>query len=160
MGQLVYTMFISNNCTLFHLWRKENLVKHQKVSKYYETDCSAILLPLDANFRSNSHNHPSNNTPSIQLFCWLSYWHGKNLTFLKQQGFDDSTMINTDWYLITSSNQYCTASCSNFTLTFLIWVGMLCWLHICKIFQTCQRYECFSIYCWIIELVVRILSKY
>ena len=33
------TMFISNNRTLFHLWRKENLVKHQKVSKYYETDC-------------------------------------------------------------------------------------------------------------------------
>ena len=37
--QLVYPMFISNNRTSFHLWWKENLVKHRKVSKYYETDC-------------------------------------------------------------------------------------------------------------------------
>ena len=39
MRQLVYTMFISNNCASQHLWRKENLVKHQRVSKYYENDC-------------------------------------------------------------------------------------------------------------------------
>ena len=32
-------MFISNNRASFHLWGKENLVKHRKVSKYYETDC-------------------------------------------------------------------------------------------------------------------------
>ena len=42
-------MFISNNCTSFHLWRKENLVKHQKISKCYENDCSLVTsggLPL------------------------------------------------------------------------------------------------------------------
>ena len=39
MRQIVNTMFISNNCPLFHLWWKENFAKHQKVSKYYETDC-------------------------------------------------------------------------------------------------------------------------
>ena len=38
--QLVYTIFVSNNRTSFHLWRKENLIKHQKASKYYETTCS------------------------------------------------------------------------------------------------------------------------
>ena len=32
-------MFISNNRASFHLWRKENLVKQQKVSKYYANDC-------------------------------------------------------------------------------------------------------------------------
>ena len=32
-------MFVSNNRTSFHLWWKENLVKHGKVSKYYQTDC-------------------------------------------------------------------------------------------------------------------------
>ena len=37
--QLTYTMFISNNHTPFHLWWKEHLVKHQRVSKYYENDC-------------------------------------------------------------------------------------------------------------------------
>ena len=43
MRQLVYTMFISNNGASFHLWWKENLVKHWKVSKYYETDCSKTI---------------------------------------------------------------------------------------------------------------------
>ena len=37
---VVYIMFMSNNRPSFHLWWKENLVKHRKVSKYYETDCS------------------------------------------------------------------------------------------------------------------------
>ena len=31
-------MFITNNHASFHLWGKENLVKHQKVSKYYDHD--------------------------------------------------------------------------------------------------------------------------
>ena len=38
--QLIYTTFISNNRALFHLWWKWNLVKHQRVSIYYENDCS------------------------------------------------------------------------------------------------------------------------
>ena len=33
-------MFITNNHDSFHLWWNENLVKHQKVSKYYDQDCS------------------------------------------------------------------------------------------------------------------------
>ena len=32
-------MFLSNNGTSFHLWWKDNLVKHQKVSRCYENDC-------------------------------------------------------------------------------------------------------------------------
>ena len=39
VGLLVYTMFISNNRATFHLWWKENFVKHQKVSEYHENDC-------------------------------------------------------------------------------------------------------------------------
>ena len=35
-------MFISNNHAWVYLWRKKNLVKHQKVSNYYETDCRNI----------------------------------------------------------------------------------------------------------------------
>ena len=38
MRQLVHTVFVSNNRASFHLWWKENLVKHQEVSKYYEND--------------------------------------------------------------------------------------------------------------------------
>ena len=37
--QLVYTMFISNNCPSFHLLWKKNLVKDWEISKYYKTDC-------------------------------------------------------------------------------------------------------------------------
>ena len=40
MRQLVYTMFVSNSRASFHLWCKENLLKHQKVPKYYESNCS------------------------------------------------------------------------------------------------------------------------
>ena len=32
--------FTSNNRASFHLWWKENLFNHQKVTKYYEHDCS------------------------------------------------------------------------------------------------------------------------
>ena len=53
MKQLVYTMFISNNCTSFHLWGKENLVKHQKVSKYYENYCGSNLTTGDS--RTGDH---------------------------------------------------------------------------------------------------------
>ena len=37
-------MLISNYWTSFHLWSKETLVKHQKVSKYLETN------PLQTSF--------------------------------------------------------------------------------------------------------------
>ena len=37
--QLAYTMFITNIHASFQLWWKENLVKLQKVSKYYDHDC-------------------------------------------------------------------------------------------------------------------------
>ena len=40
----MHTMFINNNHASFHFWWKENLVKHQKVSKYYENDCRLIRI--------------------------------------------------------------------------------------------------------------------
>ena len=53
-------MFITNNRPSFHLWGKENLVKHQKLSKYYENDCLQNFLLLfmsllTAKFVKNSH---------------------------------------------------------------------------------------------------------
>ena len=44
MRQLVHTMSLSDNGPSFHLWWKENLVKHREVSKYYETDCGSRIL--------------------------------------------------------------------------------------------------------------------
>ena len=56
--QLLYTMFVAKNRASFNLW-EENLVKHQKVSKY-ENDClqNFILLfmtLLTAPIVTNSH---------------------------------------------------------------------------------------------------------
>ena len=48
--KLVDIMFISNNCTSFHLWWKVYLVKHHKVSKYYENGCSTVLCLSNINF--------------------------------------------------------------------------------------------------------------
>ena len=60
MRQLVYTMFLSNNRPSFPLWWKQNLVKHQQVSKYYVNDClqNFVLLfisLLPTKFVKNSH---------------------------------------------------------------------------------------------------------
>ena len=44
MSQLLYTIVISNIPASFHLWRNENLVKHQKVSKYYAIDYRLKIL--------------------------------------------------------------------------------------------------------------------
>ena len=58
--QLLYTMFISNNLPFFCLWWKENLVKHRKFWKYYQTDYLQnmfllFLFLLTNNFVENSH---------------------------------------------------------------------------------------------------------
>ena len=44
LRQLVYTVFLGNNRAWFHFWGKENLVKQQKVLKYYENDCLQIFF--------------------------------------------------------------------------------------------------------------------
>ena len=45
--QFVYTMFICNNHTSFHLWLKEKLAKHQKVLKYYKNLMSTPFYFFD-----------------------------------------------------------------------------------------------------------------
>ena len=44
MRKLEYTGFISNCRTSFHLCGNNNLVKHQKVSKYLENNCPQNFL--------------------------------------------------------------------------------------------------------------------
>ena len=58
--QLVYTMFISNNCPSLPLWWKENLIRHQQVSKYYGNDSLQNFLLdfmslIPTKFVRNSH---------------------------------------------------------------------------------------------------------
>ena len=42
----IYTKFIINNHALLHLWWRENLLKHPKVSKYYDKDFILNLFVL------------------------------------------------------------------------------------------------------------------
>ena len=42
--QLVYTMFITNYRVLFHMLWKENLVKHEKFSTYFENKCLQFFI--------------------------------------------------------------------------------------------------------------------
>ena len=63
LRQLVYITFVSNNRASFHLRRKENfkkfqILKHQKVSKYYENDRRILLVAF------------GNDCQSTRLF-WL-----------------------------------------------------------------------------------------
>ena len=46
MRQLVYTMFISNNRTSFHLWRKENFLKHQKVKILKHQNIMKVVVEI------------------------------------------------------------------------------------------------------------------
>ena len=50
-------MFISNNWASFHLWWKEILVKHVKVSKYFENDCRLLVK-----------NHKVERVKSVKFF--------------------------------------------------------------------------------------------
>ena len=48
---------MSNNHPSFHLLWKENLLKHQKFSKYYETDCTSafdVISFVTYNFWDNT----------------------------------------------------------------------------------------------------------
>ena len=55
-------MFISNDCTFFHLWWKKNLVKHQKASRSYEMviDCYTIQISY----------HNWNIWARFKIQCW------------------------------------------------------------------------------------------
>ena len=53
-------MFISNNHTSFPLWGKQNLVKHQKVSKYCENDCG--LQSITIHILPNNSKSEGNQT--------------------------------------------------------------------------------------------------
>ena len=52
-------MFITSKHALFHFWRKENLVKHQKVRKYYDHDrrlCTIIKIHSIQNKQKKARN--------------------------------------------------------------------------------------------------------
>ena len=124
---------------------------------------TAILFPLDVNFRSYSRTHSSNKTPSILFYCWILYRQGKNLTFLKQRGilriFQWQALVSYRQKHLLLLCQLCHFYLAFHLSTSLIWVGLFCWLHICKTVQTRQSFRGLSFHWWTIKLVVRFLFK-
>ena len=57
---IVYTIFITNNHALCYLWWKENLIRHQKVSQYYEHDCRDQIFVKGYGFLSFDKNIGNN----------------------------------------------------------------------------------------------------
>ena len=66
-------MFISNNHALLHFWCKENLVKHQKVSKYYENDYSykSLYVDVDCNGKISFQQLTNVTKNSILDVAWV-----------------------------------------------------------------------------------------
>ena len=67
-------MFVTNNHTSFYVWGKENLVKYQKVPKYYDHDCTKISSFI--NFHVNLSNLLVANAGKdyqniILTVCWI-----------------------------------------------------------------------------------------
>ena len=52
-------MFLSNNRASLQLWWKENLLKYQKVLKYYENDCRYVQF-IKYKKKSNKQTHKKN----------------------------------------------------------------------------------------------------
>ena len=73
MRQNVYAMFISDNHALLHFWCKENLVKHQKVSKYYLNDCSykSLYVDVDCNGKISFQQLTNVTKNSILDVAWV-----------------------------------------------------------------------------------------
>ena len=81
-------MFISNNLPSFQLWRKENLVKHPKVSKLYQTDSLKNFLFLMMFLLPTNFVEKSNIWPRI-FFIFLKSvlnhtWNAFNTKFRRQ----------------------------------------------------------------------------
>ena len=107
MRQLVHTMFLSNNGPSFHLWWKENLVKHREVSKYYETDCGLSHL-RDHKFKHNfldTLNPICNCGEDIETSCYYllhcSLYTNERLAFLNViKGIDNSILELNDSHIV------------------------------------------------------------
>ena len=64
-------MFIINNDALLHLRSKENLVKHEKVSRYYDQSCRFVLGWNQKVLRYEScHNQQFQSEKMLSNYMW------------------------------------------------------------------------------------------
>ena len=105
MRQLVYTMFIRNDLASFHLQWKENLVKHQRASNYYENDWRYFVY---STYRYSIYTYTWQwwlsylTFGKVECFCWLL------LLFLLIVSFADHyfLVVFVEYYIIIKKDLF------------------------------------------------------
>ena len=85
-------MFITNNHALFHLWCKVNLVKHQKLTIYYDHDFLenfylSLMSLLTAEIVKNIYLSKKRPRPNLKLFQYQSQIRKDQKVVIKQDQF-------------------------------------------------------------------------
>ena len=103
MRQVLYTMFVSNNLASFQFWWKENLVKHQKVSKYYEDDCrfitEIVMLKHSSQYRKAVSCEATPKIPLTFACIVVAYVMGDNFMEMGGEG-GGGRYLRSFWNLI------------------------------------------------------------
>ena len=101
MRQLVYTLFLSNNCSSFHLWLKENLGKTSNSLKILWNDCSSFSLftwTIKSFLRSNVVLLKS---LFINIFCFFSLLAFWNIFVLSLNRNNSTTIVRGLWHYVS-----------------------------------------------------------
>ena len=104
MRQLVYAVYISNNHASLHFWCKKNLVKHLKVSKYYENDCSYKSIYVDVDCNDKMSFQPLTNVTknSIIDVAWVLYLMFLDLSKIPQYDVKEFIFCKIDCFRATA----------------------------------------------------------
>ena len=95
-------MFISNNRASFHFWWKENLVKHQNLTKYYENDCTVV--PSTEGYFFVSYRFQC-KWSSINFFCIFRCWKLSFTSVSLAETFPMWSFLARHNFFISFSNQ-------------------------------------------------------
>ena len=113
MRQLVYTMFISNNHPSFHLRWKENLVKHGKVSKYYETGCWFWVGIFYTHAFFILHSFPHFGAFVTQMRAGIPHLGFSSMSVLIEFSLSATAWSWTNYVLVTDVGCCCCCCCSS-----------------------------------------------
>ena len=95
MRRLVHTMFITNNHASFHLWWKQNLVKYQKILKYYVHYCRCKICDLwvKFSFKMQFEEYIGEKTPSFALFVYRTWSVDQSAPFSRNLSWPENSWL-------------------------------------------------------------------
>ena len=90
MRNLVCIMFITNNHPLLQLRWKGNLVKHEKVPKYYDHDCRSMYISL---------------CKTSSTLSWYVLWQSLLYIISSESRKDADTCLTITWVICGTSKE-------------------------------------------------------